>query len=67
MVAVDLASADLDAAVAAIENAGGTALAVPADVTNSDQVAGYVDAAREASDASTSCSTMPASRVPTPR
>ena len=48
MVAVDLASADLDAAVGAIEGAGGTALSVPADVTNSAQVAGYVDAAREA-------------------
>ena len=48
VVAVDLASADLGAAVAAIEGAGGTALAVPADVTNSAQVAGYVDAAREA-------------------
>ncbi len=48
VVAVDLASANLAAAVAAIEDAGGTPLAVPADVTSSAQVAGYVDAAREA-------------------
>ncbi len=45
VVAVDLATADLGAAVTAAESAGGTALAVGADVTKSDEVAGYVQAA----------------------
>ena len=44
VVAVDLATTDLGAAVAAAESAGGTALAVGADVTKSDEVAGYVQA-----------------------
>ena len=48
VVAVDLASTDLNAAVVAAEQHGSSALAVPADVTSSAQVAGYVDAARDA-------------------
>lgn len=45
VVAVDLATTDLSAAVAAVEAQGGAALAVAADVTSSDEVAGYVQAA----------------------
>ncbi|WP_419842601.1 SDR family NAD(P)-dependent oxidoreductase [Candidatus Poriferisodalis sp.] len=47
VVAVDLATSDLSAAVAAAESAGGAALAVGADVTKSDEVAGYVQAAMD--------------------
>jgi len=47
VVAVDLATTDLGAAVAAAESAGGEALAVGADVTKSDEVAGYVQAAMD--------------------
>ena len=47
VVAVDLATADLGTAVSAVESAGGTALAVGADVTRSDEVAGYVQAAMD--------------------
>src|SRR5262245_29192648 len=45
VVLVDLASAPLDSAVAAVEEAGGAALAVPADVTRSAEVERYVAAA----------------------
>ena len=48
VVAVDLPSADLDAAVRAATEHGSAALAVGADVTSSDEVAGYVAAARDA-------------------
>ncbi|MCY4518518.1 MAG: SDR family NAD(P)-dependent oxidoreductase, partial [Acidimicrobiaceae bacterium] len=44
VVAVDLATTDLGAAVATVEAQGGAALAVGADVTRSDEVAGYVQA-----------------------
>ena len=47
VVAVDLATTDLGAAVATVEAQGGTALAVGADVTRSDEVAGYVQAAMD--------------------
>ena len=45
VVAVDLPGSDLDGAVAAAKEAGGDAIAVPADVTQSAQVKAYVDAA----------------------
>lgn len=44
VVAVDLATTDLGAAVSTVESQGGAALAVGADVTRSDEVAGYVQA-----------------------
>lgn len=47
VVAVDLATTDLGAAVSAAESAGGAALAVGADVTKADEVAGYVQAAMD--------------------
>ena len=47
VVAVDLATTDLGAAVATVEAQGGAALAVGADVTRSDEVAGYVQAAMD--------------------
>ena len=47
VVAVDLATADLGAAVSAAEAEGAAALAVGADVTKSDEVAGYVQAAMD--------------------
>ena len=45
VVAVDLAAADLGAAASLAENQGVAALAVEADVTKSEEVAGYVQAA----------------------
>ena len=47
VVAVDLATTDLGAAVSTVEAQGGAALAVGADVTRSDEVAGYVQAAMD--------------------
>ncbi len=47
VVAVDLATTDLGAAVATAEAQGAAALAVGADVTQSDEVAGYVQAAMD--------------------
>ena len=47
VVAVDLATTDLGAAVAAAEAQGAAALAVGADVTKSDEVSGYVQAAMD--------------------
>ena len=47
VVAVDLATTDLGAAVATVEAQGGAALAVGADVTRSDEVARYVQAAMD--------------------
>ncbi len=47
VVAVDLATTDLGAAVATAEAQGAAALAVGADVTQSDEVAGYVRAAMD--------------------
>ncbi|MDY7106324.1 MAG: glucose 1-dehydrogenase [Actinomycetota bacterium] len=45
VVAVDLPGTDLEGAVAVAKDAGGEALAVPADVTKAADVARYVDAA----------------------
>ncbi|MGD9933301.1 MAG: SDR family NAD(P)-dependent oxidoreductase [Dehalococcoidia bacterium] len=45
VVAVDLAESDLDGIVTAVKSLGGEAIAAPADVTQSSQVKGYVDAA----------------------
>jgi NAD(P)-dependent dehydrogenase (short-subunit alcohol dehydrogenase family) len=45
VVAVDLPGSDLDGAVAAVKDAGGEAIAVPADVTQSAQVKAYAEAA----------------------
>lgn len=46
VVAVDLAASDLDGAVAAVKAAGGEAIAVPCDVTQSAQVENYVRVAK---------------------
>lgn len=45
VVAVDLQGSDLDGVLGAIHEVGGDAIIVPADVTRSDQVRGYVEAA----------------------
>jgi NAD(P)-dependent dehydrogenase (short-subunit alcohol dehydrogenase family) len=45
VVAVDLQGSDLDGVLGAIHDVGGEAIIVPADVTKSEQVRGYVDAA----------------------
>ncbi len=47
VVAVDLDSTDLHAAVSVIDAAGGEGLAVGADVTDEDAVAGYIAAAED--------------------
>lgn len=47
VVAVDLASSDLDGVVRAIEGAGGEGISVATDVTDEAQVAAYVSAAEE--------------------
>lgn len=47
VVAVDLSASDLAETVADVEAAGGRGLAVVADVTSSEEVAGYVQAATE--------------------
>ena len=48
VVAVDLPGAALEDIVSAVKTAGGTAFAAPADVSQSAQVKGYVDAAKAA-------------------